>query len=457
MNTTDKEFLRTEPIGKLLFKLAVPAVIAQLVNLLYNMVDRIYIGQYDSSGLALTGIGLCMPVLLIVSAFAALVGFGGSPRASIYMGKQDYAAAEKILGNCFIFQIFLSIVLTIFFLLTGDRLLRLFGASSNTFSYASDYMHIYILGTIFVQLALGMNSFITAQGFSKISMISVVIGAVINIILDPIFIFGFHMGVKGAALATIIAQSCSALWVIAFLSSKKSFLQLRFSCFKIDIRLLLSCLALGIAPFIMQSTESILSICFNSSLLKYGGDTAVGAMTILTMLTQFGFLPISGITQGAQPITSYNFGAGNASRVQQSFRLLLIVSTVYAAALWLIVMIWPTAFIHLFTKDNTLVSYAVWALRIYYAGGFLFGIQCACQQTFIALGNAKTSMFLALLRKVLLLIPLIYILPIFLRNKEMAVFLAEPVADVLAVATTSILFARYFKKIINQMSKEHHT
>lgn len=448
----NKEFLGTERIGKLLFKLALPSVVAQLVNLLYNMVDRVYIGHMENVGsLALTGIGVCMPVILLVSAFAALVGMGGAPQVSIYMGKKDYKTAEKIMGNCFVFLIFISIVLTGFLYIFGEDLLLIFGASENTIGYAIDYMNIYVIGTIFVQMALGMNMFITCQGFTKISMLSVVIGAVLNIILDPILIFNFNMGVKGAALATIISQAVSAVWVVSFLAGKKSGIRLKKENFKVDFRILLPCLALGVSPFIMQATESVINICFNSSLLKYGGDVAVGAMTVLSTVMQFSMLPLQGLTQGAQPITSYNYGAGNPDRVKQSFKLLLISCFVYSMLLWSLVMIMPEKFVLMFNSDPELVSYGSWAMRIYFAVLGIFGIQIACQQTFIAIGNAKTSLFLAVFRKIILLIPLIYILPNFFADKAMAVYLAEPVADIIAVITTTILFARYFSKTLKKM------
>ena len=453
----NKEFLGTEKISKLLFKLAVPSVVAQLVNLLYNMVDRVYIGHMAEVGsLALTGVGVCMPVML-VSAFACLVGMGGAPQVSICMGKKEYDKAEKIMGNCLIFLIAISIILTATFLIFGERLLMVFGASANTIGFAMDYMRIYVLGTIFVQLALGMNMFITCQGFTKVSMMSVVIGAVLNIILDPILIFVFDLGVKGAALATIISQAVSAVWVVAFLAGKKTGIRLKKKYFKIDFKVLAPCIGLGVSPFIMQATESVINVCFNSSLLKYGGDLAVGAMTVLATVMQFSMLPLQGLTQGAQPITSYNYGAGNAKRVKESFSLLLKVCLAYSMLLWLLVMLMPDKFVMMFNSDPNLVEYGSWAMRIYFAVSGIFGIQVACQQTFIAIGNAKTSLFLAILRKILLLIPLIYILPMFFENKAMAVYLAEPVADAIAVITTGILFIRSFRKTIKRMEEKNNS
>ena len=373
------------------------------------------------------------------------------------MGKKEYDKAEKIMGNCLIFLIAISIILTATFLIFGERLLMVFGASANTIGFAMDYMRIYVLGTIFVQLALGMNMFITCQGFTKVSMMSVVIGAVLNIILDPILIFVFDLGVKGAALATIISQAVSAVWVVAFLAGKKTGIRLKKKYFKIDFKVLAPCIGLGVSPFIMQATESVINVCFNSSLLKYGGDLAVGAMTVLATVMQFSMLPLQGLTQGAQPITSYNYGAGNAKRVKESFSLLLKVCLAYSMLLWLLVMLMPDKFVMMFNSDPNLVEYGSWAMRIYFAVSGIFGIQVACQQTFIAIGNAKTSLFLAILRKILLLIPLIYILPMFFENKAMAVYLAEPVADAIAVITTGILFIRSFRKTIKRMEEKNNS
>lgn len=453
----NKEFLGTEKISKLMFKLAVPSVVAQLVNLLYNMVDRVYIGHMAEVGsLALTGVGVCMPVIMLVSAFACLVGMGGAPQVSICMGKKEYDKAEKIMGNCLIFLIAISIILTATFLIFGERLLMVFGASANTIGFAMDYMRIYVLGTIFVQLALGMNMFITCQGFTKVSMMSVVIGAVLNIILDPILIFVFDLGVKGAALATIISQAVSAVWVVSFLSGKKTGIKLKKKYFRIDFKVLAPCIGLGVSPFIMQATESVINVCFNSSLLKYGGDLAVGAMTVLATVMQFSMLPLQGLTQGAQPITSYNYGAGNPKRVKESFSLLLKVCLAYSMILWILIMLMPDKFVMMFNSNPNLVEYGSWAMRIYFAVSGIFGIQIACQQTFIAIGNAKTSLFLAILRKILLLIPLIYILPMFFENKAMAVYMAEPFADAIAVLTTAILFTKSFRKTINKMEKSNN-
>ena len=449
----DKEFLRTEPLGKLLLKLALPTVAAQLINMLYNIVDRIYIGHIpDIGATALTGVGVCMPLIMIVSAFAALVGYGGAPRASIFMGKKDKESAEKTLGNCFMLQIIISIILTAALLIWNRDFLMAFGASENTIEYGVSYMNIYALGTIFVEITLGMNAFITAQGFAKTGMLSVLIGAVANIILDPIFIFGFDMDVRGAALATIISQALSCIWVVSFLCGKKTFLKIKRKNLGFTPQIILPCLALGVATFIMQASESVISVCFNSSLQNYGGDIAVGAMTILTSVMQFAMLPLQGLGQGAQPILSYNYGAKDKERVRGAYFLLLRVNLIYAAILWLLVMLFPSAFARLFTSDQALVGFSSSALRVYMAASVLFGIQMSCQMTFTSLGNARSSAIVAIMRKFVLLIPLMYLLPhIFTGNQAMAVFLAEPVADTLAVAFTSVLFFFDFRKALRRM------
>lgn len=440
--------LGEDRIGGLLFKLALPAILAQVINLLYNLVDRMYIGHIAEVGsVALTGLGVTMPFIMCVSAFAALVSMGGAPRASIMMGRDNKEEAERILGNCTSMLVLVAVIVTMVSQIWGQDILLLFGASESTLPYAWAYMQIYSLGTIFVQLALGLNAFINAQGFARTGMLTVVIGAVCNIILDPIFIFGLHMGVRGAALATILSQGVSSVWIVRFLLGKETTLRIRKGNLKIRPKTVGPCIALGVAPFIMQFTESVLNICFNTSLLKYGGDVAVGAMTILSSVMQMSMLPIQGLTQGAQPIIGFNYGAKKMDRVKKTFRLLFVSCVAFTAVIWLICMILPQAFILIFTDQAELIAFTKWAIRIYMAVSVIFGVQISCQQTFIALGNAKTSVFLALLRKVILLIPLIYILPAFMEDKLMAVFLAEPVADVIAVTTTSILFYRTYRTL----------
>ena len=449
----NNQYLGTEPLGKLLFKLAVPSVVAQIINMLYNIVDRIYIGHMAEGGsLALTGLGVCMPIIMVVSAFAALVSMGGAPRASIAMGRGDNSAAEYILGNCFVLQIIISAILTSVLLIWDRDLLLAFGASPDTIEFAVGYMDIYATGTIFVQLTLGMNAFITAQGFSKTSMYTVLIGAVSNIILDPVFIFGFDMGVRGAALATIISQCISCVWVLFFLRSEKTILKLKKENMHLKAKVILPCLALGLAAFIMQSSESVISVCFNTSLLKYGGDIAVGAMTILSSINMFAMLPLQGLGQGAQPIVSYNYGAKDAKRVRGAFRLLLKSSLIYATALWLIIMLLPQVFTGLFTTNAELAAFTQSAMRRYFAVMFMFGIQIACQMTFTAIGSAKSSIAVAVVRKFVLLLPLIYLMPaLFPADKAMAVYLAEPAADFIAVTFTAILFSIQFKRAMDKL------
>ncbi|MBQ2699811.1 MAG: MATE family efflux transporter [Clostridia bacterium] len=449
---SNKEFLGTEPIGKLLFRLSIPTVVAQLINMLYNIVDRIYIGHMPGDGsLALTGVGVCMPLILLVAAFAALVSSGGAPRASIFMGKRDHDAAEKTLGNCFSLQVVVSMILTAVLLIWNEELLLAFGASENTIGYATDYMSVYAIGTLFVQMTLGMNTFITAQGFTKISMIAVMIGAVCNIAFDPLFIFGLNMGVKGAALATILSQAISCVWVISFLCGQKTRLRIRKKNIRLQGKIIWPCIALGAAAFIMQASESVISICFNASLLEYGGDIAVGAMTIMVSVMQFAMLPLQGIAQGAQPITSYNYGAKNPGRVKKTFRLLLMTCLTYSVTLWAAVMLFPKVFVGIFTPDKALIDFTAPMLQIYLGGVCLFGIQIACQMTFTSLGKAVNSIIVAVVRKFVLLLPLIYIMPHVVADQTKGVYMAEPVADVIAVTFTAILFTFQFKKAMKEI------
>ena len=445
-------------VSRLLFSLALPTITSQIVNMLYNLVDRVYIGHMqpvDTVGkLALTGVGVCLPIIVVISAFAALLAMGGAPRASIQEGRGNARESERIMGNCFTMLVMASLVLTAVLQLFGRDLLLLFGASENTIDYAAAYMGIYSLGTVFVQVTLGMNAYITAQGFTTVSMRTVLIGAGLNIVLDPIFIFVLDMGVRGAALATILSQAVSAAWVLRFLTGNRSKWRLRRENLRPRASVVGPCLALGLAPFIMQSTESLIAVCFNSSLLKYGGDLAVGAMTVLTSIMQLAMMPLQGLTQGAQPIVSYNYGARTPQRVREAFRRLLLACVTYSLTLWALVQLMPRMFAGIFTPDPELRSYAAWALRIYMGATGIFGVQIACQQTFIALGNAKTSLFLAVLRKIILLIPLVYILPHFFADKVFAVFLAEPVADLLAVCTTAGMFAVQFTKSMAELERQ---
>ena len=447
MDRTKNEFMGTEPIGKLLFKVATPAVIAQVINLLYNLVDRIYIGHMEEVGdMALTGLGVCNPIIIIVSAFAALVSAGSAPKVSMALGEKSYDKAEKILGNSLTFLIAIALILTPVLVVFKEPLLYLFGASENSIGYATEYLSIYALGTIFVQIALGMNTFITAQGFALYSMLTVSIGAVFNIILDPIFIFALDMGVKGAALATIISQGVSAAWVLLFLSGKKTAVKICLKNMIPDFKVILPCIALGLSPFIMQASEAVIMICFNKSLLSYGGDLAVGAMTVMTSIMQMTVIPLSGFCSGAQPVAAYNYGAKNVGRVKETFKKMLVTSMIYTFVIWLIVMLFPETIVKIFNSKAELVSFTSGMLRVYMAVSLLMGIQISCQLTFIAIDCALESFIVAVVRKFVLLIPLIYILPAIISNKVFAVYLAEPVADFIAITFTVILFSIRFTK-----------
>lgn len=448
---TSTNRLAKAPVGKLLFTLAIPNIFAQLVNMLYNIIDRIYIGRIPNVGAdALTGVGVGFPIFMIIMAFSSLVGMGGAPQAAIKLGEGKQDEAERILGNSVALLIGLSVTLMTVFLIFGKDLLFLFGASNQTIDYAWDYIKIVIIGAITIQFALGLNPYIATQGFAKYSMLTVLIGAILNIILDPILIFGFDMGVQGAAIATVFSQGVSALWVLKFLTGKKSTLKIRPKYIRLKKSYVILILSLGISPFIMQSTESLLNITFNTSLQQYGGDLNVGAMTITASLMQMLMLPLMGLTQGAQPIISYNFGANNFDRVKQAFKYLFISSIAYSALFWLAVQFFPRVFIALFTTDPALVEVTANNMRVYMAVVLIFGAQIACQQTFIALGQARKSLFLALLRKIILLIPLILILPLFFTNKVFGVLVAEPIADFIAVAVTVIIFFTNFEKILTE-------
>lgn len=451
--TKDEQFLGTEPIGRLLLKLAVPTVAAQVVNMLYNIVDRIYIGHMPLVGkAALTGVGVCMPLITIISAFAAFASSGGAPRASIALGRGDQEGAEQIMGTCLTMQVVISAVLTALLLVFGRPLLLLFGCNENTIEYAHAYMSIYATGTLFVQLTLGMNAFISAQGFASVSMRTVLLGAGCNLVLDPLFIFGLRLGVRGAALATVLSQCVSCMWVMHFLTGRRTVLHLQRKNLPGDMKLIPPCLSLGLAIFFIQASSSMVSVCFNSSLLKYGGDMAVGSMTILHSVLQFAQLPMHGISQSAQPIISYNFGAGSRQRVRQAFRLTLLCSLVCSTTFWAAIELFPTVFVRLFTSDGELVAFATRSLRIFCSSLLLLGIQTSCQAAFVATGNAPCSIMVAVLRKFVLLIPLIFLLPHLLPDPVTAVYLAEPVADTLAITGTVIIFSIHFPRALARMN-----
>ena len=445
-NTNNQNELETGSVGKLLFKLAAPAIVAQLVNVLYNIVDRMFIGRMENGAVAMAGVGLSFPIITLISAFSALIGMGGGPLAAIKMGEKDNDGAEKIMGNAVAALVILAVVITIGFQFYKEQILWLFGASNNTITYASDYIGIYLAGTIFVMIALGLNPFITTQGFAKTGMITVAIGAALNIILDPIFIFGLNLGVRGAALATIISQGVSALWVLVFLAGKRTILKIRIKNVRIDTKIIGGMIALGVSPFIMQSTESLVLISLNTKLQMYGGDIAVTAMTVMSSIMQMITLPMFGITQGAQPITSYNYGAKNFERVRKSFKLCLATCLTFTVIATSACLIAPGFFVKIFNSDPQLVEFTSWTMRIYFAGMLLFGIQIACQQTFLALGKAKISLVLAMLRQIILLVPLIFILPTFMEDKLFAVLLAEPIADIIAIMSTAFCFYNFYKK-----------
>ena len=441
--------LGTQPIGRLLIRLAIPTVIAQLINVLYNIVDRIYIGNIPETGaMALTGLGITFPILMIVSAFASFVGMGAAPLASMRMGAGKDDEAEQILGTSTLLLLVLSVVLTVVIFLFKEPLLYLFGASDNIIGYADDYISIYLLGTVFVMLALGLNAFISAQGFAATAMLSVLIGAVCNIILDPVFIFLFNMGVRGAALATILSQAISAIWIVLFLVGKRTRLRIRKNYLRLPRRLIASIFALGISPFVMQSTESLVNIVLNRGLQNYGGDLYVGTLAIMTSLLQFITLPGQGIAQGAQPIISYNFGAGKPDRAKKAFRLLLTVVFTFTTVSCLLMVFLPSVFARVFTSDAALLSMTSDVMPIYFAGIWAFGLQLSCQITFLSLGQAKISLFLALLRKVFLLIPLAIILPHFFG--VMGIYWAEPIADVVSAFTALGLFLATRNRIFVQ-------
>lgn len=445
----DDNRLGTESVGKLMLKLTIPSVLAQLVNLLYNIVDRIYVGRIPGIGaMCLAGLGVTFPIILLISAVAMLFGMGGASRASVAIGEKDIPKAEKILGNCTMLLIVCSVILSVLFYFTKDFILLKFGASENTLPYASEYISIYLIGTIFVQITMGLNLFITNQGFSKTSMITVCIGAVLNIALDPLFIFAFDMGVKGAAAATVISQGVSCVWVLRFLTGKKTGLKIRFKNMVPDKKIIKSVVSLGISPFVMQATECLIQLTFNNGMLKYGNDMYVALMSILFSLMQLIWMPVQGFAQGAQPITGYNYGARNMDRVRKTFKLLFTVSLTFSILSIAIVEAVPQLFLGLFTNDTELIMLGKNATRVYLMGMALMGAQSACQQTFLALGQAKISMFLACLRKVILLLPLAIILPYIGGIGVWGLFIAEPISDIIAVVTTTTMFAIYSKRIL---------
>jgi len=441
--------LETMPLKRLIIDLALPSVTAQLINVLYNIVDRIYIGKIPEVGLsALTGLGVSLPIITLISAFAAFVGMGGAPLAAIELGRNNKNKAEEILNSGFILLIIFSITLTLFFMIFKTPLLYKFGASENTISYAQDYLNIYLIGTIFVQTALGLNPFISCQGNARTAMISVLIGAILNIALDYVFIFLFGLEIKGAALATITSQGVSAIWVLRFLISKKSMIKIKRANFKLKLSSAKKIMTLGISPFIMQSTESFIIIILNSGLKKYGNDFYVGSLTVMQSIMQLIVIPIQGVTQGVQPIISYNFGSGNHGRIRKTFKIILLFSLTATMVSGIIVILFPKFLAGIFTNDENLINIIDNYLPIFICGMCTFGVQMACQATFIGLGQAKVSLFMAILRKIILLIPLALILPMFLGVS--GVYLAEPIADFTAATVTGTVFFLSFEKILER-------
>ena len=443
----NENILKTMPVGLLFIKMAVPAVLSQLINILYNLADKMFIGHMKVGGArSLAGLGVTTPVILFLSSFAALVSMGGTAKAAIALGKNDKEKAERIMGSCTALLLVVSVILTMGMFVWGRDILLIFGASKDTIEYAQDYMQIYCLGTVFIQLALGLNSFISTQGFAKVSMINVTIGAVINVILDPIMIYIFHMGIKGAAIATVIAQGVSSFFIVRFLISERSEIKLRKSYIRIDWKLLWPCILLGISPALMQITENLVAISFNTVLQHYGGDMAVASMSILNSIMQFVMLILPGMVQGAQPILSYNLGAGIFKRVRKTFQYLLISCIGGSSIIWGVCMFSPDSIIGIFTNNVKLQEYSCLPLRTYLCLLCIYGIQVACQYSFVALNQAKTAIFLTIWRKIILLIPLIFILPHFVADPTIGVFLAEPIADFIAVCTTGTLFYRYYRR-----------
>lgn len=450
---TKEERLGTAPLNRLMVSLAVPAVAAQLINILYNIVDRVYIGHIKDYGdVALTGVGVTFPIIMLISAFSAFAGMGGAPLASIELGKKDICKVERILGNSAGMIVLFSIVLTVGFAIFKRPVLFAFGASDATIGYAESYIAIYLAGTIFVQIAIGLNTFISGQGESKTAMLSVVIGAVLNICLDPLLIFVLNMGVRGAAAATVISQAVSAAWVLRFLTSKRSVMKLRLTNMRLEWDIVKRIGSLGISPFIMQSTESMVSITLNSGLQRYGGDLYVGTMSIMTSIMQLLLIPAQGISQGVQPIISYSYGAGDKKRVKDTFLRLVATGLLGTLILGGAAVLVPQVYAGIFTNNQELIDLTCQVMPVYFLGITIFGLQSACQSTFLALGQAKVSLFIALLRKVILLIPLAVIFPRFMG--VMGIYRAEPVADIISVVTTGVLFTITMKKVLRRMDED---
>ena len=430
-NIRRNDFTKGSMAGNML-KLAVPMTFAQLINVLYNIVDRMYIGHIPETGmLSLTGLGVTFPILMFVAAFTRLFGTGGAPLTSIARGEGKLEYAEKIMGNAFVMLVISGISLTVLGLLFKKPLLYAFGASDLTWPYANDYITIYLIGSTFVMVGLGMNDFINAQGFARVGMLSVLIGAVSNIVLDPIFIFLLHMGVKGAALATIISQAISAAWVLRFLTSDKAILRLNLSACRLEKEIIKRITALGLSGFTMACTNSAVQIACNSSLQAFGGDLYVGVMTVLNSIREIVLMPVHGLTSGAQPVLGYNYGAGENARVKQGIRFVTMGGIVYSVLVWIPLMLFPAFWIRIFNQDPALIEFGSRALRLYYMGFFLMSLQFSGQCVFVGLGKSKQAIFFSLFRKVVLVVPLVLILPHLFSLGVDGVFLSEPISDLI--------------------------
>ncbi|MCI8749338.1 MAG: MATE family efflux transporter [Lachnospiraceae bacterium] len=440
-------------LNKLMFSMAIPTIVAQVINILYNIVDRIYIGHIPGASVdALTGVGVALPVIVFISAFSAFVGQGGAPLSSIWLGKGDKEHAEKILGNGTFLLIVFTIILMFVFYVWQKPLLYAFGASDTTIPYASTYLSWYLAGTISVEIALGLNTYIIAQGNSGVAMVSVLAGAIFNIILDPLFIFVFGMGVKGAAIATVISQTLSAIWVLYFLTGKRALLKIKLRYIVPDFGIIKSIFLLGISPFVMRATESLISIVMNSGLQKYGGDIYVAALTVMQSVMQLFSAPIGGFTQGVQPLVSYNYGAQNFTRVRQAYKKMILVCGSFSFITTIVVIVFPQVFAGIFTDDTTLIELVARKMPLFMCGMLLFGVQMAIQPVFLALGQAKISLIIAMLRKVILLTPLAIIFPIYFDAD--GVFFAEPVSDFISAITAIILFRLNINKILSKEKLE---
>ena len=448
MNDT---FMKEKPIFPLLTSMALPMVVSMLVNALYNIVDSLFVARISEE--AMTALSLVYPVQNLINAIAIGFSIGIAALISLHLGAGNKEKADMAATHGMVLSLIHGVVISIVCTAIMPRFLRSFTSDETVIAMGVTYSRVAFMFAVVIMAAMAFEKIFQAVGRMNITMIGLMGGSVCNIILDPIFIFGFGMGVKGAALATIISQAVSCGWVLAFLTGKKTFLRIKKEYLKPVPSIVFPCLALGLSTFVMQSSESVISVCFNSSLLKYGGDLAVGAMTILTSTMQFAMLPLQGIGQGAQPIMSYNYGARNIDRMKKTFKLHLVISLIYSTLFWLFVQLFPATFAGIFSSDPELVSFTAGALRIYCGAMFLFGIQLACQMTFVAIGYAVCSIIVAVVRKFVLLLPLIFIVPMFVSNKTMGVYMAEPIADAIAVTFTTILFSIQFKKALKKLDK----